>query len=80
VRLPDGLRDRIARSAKLNGRSMNSEIVAVLLANYPDEGDVSEVVAYSKLIIDELTDDPKHVPIRELKERLKKMVELLGHS
>ncbi|EON15185.1 Arc family DNA-binding protein [Pandoraea sp. SD6-2] len=36
VRLPDGLRDRIAETARRNGRSMNSEIVACLLAAYPE--------------------------------------------
>lgn len=35
VRLPDGLRDRIALEAKANGRSMNSEIVAALEATFP---------------------------------------------
>ncbi|WP_454914962.1 Arc family DNA-binding protein [Xanthobacter sediminis] len=35
VRLPDGLRDRIAEAAKANGRSMNSEIVHVLESYYP---------------------------------------------
>lgn len=36
LRLPDGLRDRIAAYAKAHGRSMNSEIVATLEENYPD--------------------------------------------
>lgn len=35
VRLPDGLRDRIAAAAKENGRSMNAEIVRVLETYYP---------------------------------------------
>ncbi|PPA77677.1 hypothetical protein C4E15_06630 [Achromobacter spanius] len=30
LRLPDGMRDQIARDAKANGRSMNAEIVARL--------------------------------------------------
>jgi hypothetical protein len=30
LRLPDGMRDEIAKAAKANGRSMNSEIVARL--------------------------------------------------
>ncbi|MCE9874076.1 Arc family DNA-binding protein [Hafnia alvei] len=30
VRMPDGLRDAIAERAKVNGRSMNSEIVQIL--------------------------------------------------
>lgn len=32
VRLPDGVRDRIAARAKANGRSMNSEVVAILIS------------------------------------------------
>ncbi|WP_433915653.1 Arc family DNA-binding protein [Pectobacterium polaris] len=30
VRFPDGLRDAIAEKAKVNGRSMNSEIIAAI--------------------------------------------------
>lgn len=30
LRFPDGMRDAIAKSAKKNGRSMNSEIIAAL--------------------------------------------------
>lgn len=30
LRFPDGMRDAIAERAKLNGRSMNSEIIAAL--------------------------------------------------
>lgn len=33
VRMPEGMRDRIAEAAKLNSRSMNSEIVARLEAS-----------------------------------------------
>ena len=34
VRLPEGMRDRIAEAAKANGRSMNSEVVARLEASF----------------------------------------------
>lgn len=34
VRLPDGMRDDIAKMAKVNGRSMNSEIVARLAESF----------------------------------------------
>ena len=34
VRFPDGMRDRIADAAKANNRSMNSEIIARLLASF----------------------------------------------
>lgn len=35
VRMPQGLRGRIAASADANNRSMNAEIVSVLIAAYP---------------------------------------------
>jgi len=35
VRLPDGLRDRVKSAAKSNGRSMNSEIIAILEEKFP---------------------------------------------
>lgn len=35
VRMPSGLRDRIAASAKKNGRSMNTEIVQALEEKFP---------------------------------------------
>lgn len=38
VRFPDGMRERIAESAKLNGRSMNSEIVSRLEASFASTG------------------------------------------
>ena len=34
LRLPEGMRDRIAEAAKANGRSMNAEIVARLHASF----------------------------------------------
>lgn len=34
LRLPDGMRDRIAEAANANNRSMNSEIVARLEASF----------------------------------------------
>jgi len=39
VRLPDGVRDEIKKVAKANGRSMNAEIVARIMA--PTEGSLS---------------------------------------
>lgn len=34
LRLPDGMRDRIADAAKANSRSMNAEVVARLAASF----------------------------------------------
>lgn len=51
LRLPDGLRDRIAASAKRNGRSMNSEIVAVLENQYPAPTAYADLLERMKLLI-----------------------------
>lgn len=36
IRMPDGLRDRIAEAAFKNGRSMNAEVVAALENAFPE--------------------------------------------
>lgn len=36
LRLPDGMRDRIAEAAKANGRSMNAEIISRLETSFAD--------------------------------------------
>ncbi|HHL9592759.1 TPA: Arc family DNA-binding protein [Citrobacter braakii] len=37
LRFPDGMREAVAERAKINGRSMNSEIIAALEAWLSDE-------------------------------------------
>ncbi|MEH3117113.1 MAG: Arc family DNA-binding protein [Methylorubrum populi] len=49
VRMPPGLRERIARAAMYSGRSMNTEIVQVLEKHFPPEPteqEVAETVLY----------------------------------
>lgn len=43
IRLPDGMRDRIAEEAKKNGRSMNAEIVHVLTLVYNNKQALNEM-------------------------------------
>lgn len=45
LRLPDGMRDRIAEAAKASGRSMNAEIVARLESSFTSEGELSAMRA-----------------------------------
>lgn len=55
LRMPEGLRDRIAAAAKRNGRSMNAEIVSVLEERYPaPEGAFDDIVE----AIRKMADDP----------------------
>jgi len=46
IRMPDGMRDRIAESAAKNSRSMNAEIVARLEASYEDATEKDEQIAW----------------------------------
>ena len=43
IRVPDGLRDRIAREAKDNGRSVNAELVRLLEAHYPKPPSLKDI-------------------------------------
>ena len=50
LRLPDGLRERIARAAKGNRRSMNQEIVSLLEFHYPAPPTLEEINAELDLL------------------------------
>lgn len=57
LRLPDGMRDEIAKVAEANGRSMNSEIVRVLELYLNGNGEVKSDDILQRLkaeIVDEL--------------------------
>ena len=45
VRLPDGMRDRLADAAKAAGRSMNAEIVARLQSSFASPAAAPETLA-----------------------------------
>ncbi|BAF86865.1 conserved hypothetical protein [Azorhizobium caulinodans ORS 571] len=77
IRVPDGLRDRIAVAAKANGRSVNSELVALLEEAYPAEPTVHEVIHLAGLLADDFLDAPEHLGLRQLRDTLKEVVEKL---
>lgn len=53
VRLPDGMRELIAQSAKEHGRSMNSDIVARLQESFnPQPGKAFDMAGYQALKTD----------------------------
>lgn len=51
LRLPDGMRERIAKVAKANNRSMNAEIVYVLEAHFPPDPDPDIVLDHIELLL-----------------------------
>ncbi len=63
LRLPDGMRDRIAEAAKASGRSMNSEIVYRLEQTFFASDNVDEVYA------DPSVESIVEVIIEKMKER-----------
>jgi len=52
VRMPDGMRDKIAEAAKTNNRSMNSEVIARLEASFDPA--ISEAGALRDELLDML--------------------------
>ncbi len=59
IRLPDGLRERIANVAKANNRSSNAEIVSTLEAAYPHPVDKRDVVRALETILKRIKQNPE---------------------
>ena len=61
LRNPDGMRERIARAAEKNGRSMNAEIVNVLESAFPAPrstyDQIAELVSLAKLLKEGRTEE-----------------------
>lgn len=54
VRLPEGMRDRIAEAAKVNQRSMNAEIVARLQFSFEASGGPPDLDAFADQLAEKL--------------------------
>lgn len=54
LRMPEGMRERIAKAARINARSMNSEMVALLEAGLSREDKLLDTVEDIKATVDEL--------------------------
>jgi hypothetical protein len=52
LRLPDGMRERIAEFARQNGRSMNAEIVARLEGSFNEDDGARELVGIVGKLVD----------------------------
>lgn len=57
VRLPDGMRDKIAELAKQNSRSMNAEIVARLERTFSQESPQSDDIVVTMSQFDKIIED-----------------------
>lgn len=57
VRLPDGMRAKIAAEAERNNRSMNSEIVARLERTFSQENPQSEEIVVTMSQFDKIIED-----------------------
>lgn len=54
IRLPEGMRDRIAEAARANNRSMNAEIVARLQSTFEAKPAPQDVDAFVDQLADKL--------------------------
>lgn len=80
VRLPDGMRDRIAEAAKANNRTMNAEIVARLQTTFGPpvfSGEASKVLGtpHMRAIANELTE---YMAAEDLRPVLTRLAEQLA--
>ena len=76
VRLPDGMRDRVAEAAKRNNRSMNAEVVSRLERSFetpPDEADVRSELAAARLLRMTPKGDPHEVRLAQLERRVQEL-------
>lgn len=79
IRMPDGLRERIARKARANRRSMNSEIVEALELQFPEEVSIRFLLEEFQDVIrrhpdlakNPFTQDLLHGILKELREALR---------
>ncbi|ULB09132.1 Arc family DNA-binding protein [Cereibacter azotoformans] len=81
LRLPDGMRDRIKAAAEAKGRSMNAELVAVLMQNYPERPHLAgEWVQVSLFMPAELKAHLEAAAGRNRRTLAEEMVERLDNS
>jgi hypothetical protein len=78
LRLPDGMRGRIAVAAMQSNRSMNAEIIEALEKAFPEVPDLPEVLADIEYLVSVYkTDSEKRPDIRQVLATLKFQV---GHQ
>ena len=88
VRLPDGMRDRIAEAAKASGRSMNAEIIARLAYSFdaPREESIEfltgfrDLISHLKLRIDEFAGKDIPEPLESFAQAVKKGVDAVDRK
>jgi len=80
VRMPDGLRDRIAMAAKESGRSMNSEIVRALEAEFPEEPSIDEIASDLSKSVEFVRRFPSKLALKALADRLDDLLVALAKS
>ena len=72
VRLPDGMRDRLAAAAKVNGRSANAEVVARLERSFHEmPSSIEELRAHHAEVMEMLRQVKRVLPPGEDAEKAK---------
>jgi len=78
LRLPDGMRDRIAEAADQHGRSMNAEIVAALEIHFPEPFSLETRIADLLILTGALKQAPGTASVENLIEELEKTIEAIA--
>ncbi|RWB94627.1 MAG: Arc family DNA-binding protein [Mesorhizobium sp.] len=66
LRMPDGMRERIAIEAHRNGRSMNAEIIEVLDREFPVAPSIEEIFEQVDFLIKMYKQDDDDITRREM--------------
>ncbi|WP_336802458.1 Arc family DNA-binding protein [Kaistia sp. MMO-174] len=80
IRVPDGLRDRIAAAARANNRSVNAELVQLLEATYPPESTIEDVIYWAHYVTDQFEDAPQYSKLQLLREALMELAKKLDQG
>ena len=77
IRMPDGLKQRIAEHARANGRSMNADIVSTLatVVGQPDADGLQGLIDELQTIDAEL--DAANLRVEQLRERRGEIISLV---
>ena len=77
VRMPDGLRDRIAAAAEANNRSMNAEIVATLEQAYPESDLFSDMIKLFRTELERHLNNGDYKSAEIVKDSLKSLIDII---
>jgi hypothetical protein len=74
LRLPEGMRDRIAAAASQNNRSMNAEIISTLEQHYPSLASIDELISQTNELARIIRDTKERYDLMSLNSALRAII------